>query len=54
MMAYKVTPRLSVQVNVLNLFDKFYYDAVYYTSASENHAIPGPGRTVRVTLRASF
>jgi catecholate siderophore receptor len=54
MMSYRVSPHLSVQVNAINLFDKVYYDAVYYTSASENHAIPGPGRTVRVTLRASF
>jgi catecholate siderophore receptor len=54
MMAYRINPHLEVQVNAINLFDKLYYDSVYYTSSSENHVIPGPGRTVRVTLRASF
>jgi catecholate siderophore receptor len=54
MTSYAVTDRITLQVNVINLFDKLYYDNVYYTSASENHVIPGVGRTARFTIRASF
>ena len=54
MTSYKISPRLKLQLNVINLFDKYYDDNVYYTSASENHLIPGVGRTVKLTVRASF
>ena len=54
MTSFKINQRLSLQVNALNLCSALYYDAFYYTSATENHAIPGPGRTVKFTLQASF
>jgi catecholate siderophore receptor len=54
MTSYRITPKLTAQINVINLFDTLYYDNIYYTSASENHVIPGPGRTVKLTLRANF
>ena len=54
MTSYKVSDGLKLQFNVINLFDKRYYDNIYYTSASENHVIPGPGRTAKLTLKASF
>jgi catecholate siderophore receptor len=54
MTSYKINERLKLQLNVINLFDTLYYDNVYYTSASENHVIPGAGRTVKFTVRASF
>ena len=54
MTSYKLNKRLSVQLNALNLFDTVFFDAFYYTSAAENHAVPGPGRTVKLTLRAKF
>ena len=54
MTSYRISPRLTAQLNVNNLFDKLYYGGIYFTSASENHAIPAPGRTVKVALRASF
>jgi catecholate siderophore receptor len=54
MTSYRVNDRLTLQVNVINLTDAYYYDNVYYTSASENHVIPGAGRTVKATARASF
>ena len=54
MTAYRLNPRLKLQLNVINLFDKLYYDNIYYTSTSENHVIPGVGRTVKLTVRASF
>ena len=54
MTSFKLNDRLKLQVNAINLFNKLYYDNVYYTSSSENHVIPGAGRTVRFTIRASF
>jgi catecholate siderophore receptor len=54
MTSYRVNAKLTFQLNVINLFDKFYYDNIYYTSASENHVIPGAGRTVKVTARVGF
>jgi catecholate siderophore receptor len=54
MTSYKLTPNLSLQLNAINLTNKLYYDAVYFTSASENHALPGAGRTVKLTVRAKF
>jgi len=54
MTAFEINDRLKLQVNAINLFNKLYYDNIYYTSTSENHVLPGAGRTVRFTLRASF
>jgi len=54
MMSYRLNPHVKLQVNAINIFDKLYYDGVYYTSASENHVIPGAGRTVKFTVRANF
>jgi catecholate siderophore receptor len=54
MVSYKVTKDLSLQLNGNNLFDKLYYDSAYYTSASENHVIPGPGRTILLTTNFDF
>ncbi len=54
MTSYRVNDTLKLQLNVINLFDALYYDNVYYTSASENHVIPGAGRTVKLTVRATF
>ncbi len=54
MSSYRINSQLKLQLNVINLFDKLYYDNIYYTSASENHVIPGAGRTVKFTVQASF
>lgn len=54
MAAYRISRNLRLQLNAFNLFDKFYYDGLYYTSAAENHAIPGPGRSVALSARFSF
>jgi catecholate siderophore receptor len=54
MTSYRITPRLTAQLNVINLTDELYYGGLYYTSASENHVVPGPGRSVKLALRASF
>jgi outer membrane receptor protein involved in Fe transport len=54
MTSYRINPHLTAQLNVINLTDELYYGGVYFTTASENHAVPAPGRTVKVALRASF
>ena len=50
MVSYHASPRLSVRLNGFNLFNELYYGGVYYTSTAENHAIPGAGRSVALTL----
>ena len=54
MTSYRVTPHLTLQINGLNLADERYFDGFYYTDASENHAVPGPGRSVKLTARVNF
>lgn len=54
MTAYKINDKVEVQINVINLFNTFYYDNLYFTSTSENHVIPGVGRTAKLTVRAAF
>lgn len=54
MVSYKVTPDVQVQLNGLNLFNRLYFDAPYYTSVSENHVIMGPGRSVALNVRVKF
>jgi len=49
MAAYKLSPKITLQFNVYNLTDKY-----YYASAYSNWAVPGPGRSAAVTLRAKF
>ena len=51
MVSYDATRSLSVQLNGFNLLDKLYYLAPYYTSVAENHVLPGPGRSVSLTIR---
>lgn len=54
MASYRLTPKVTLQLNALNLTDKLYYEGLYYTSAAENHVIPGPGRTIKLTVRAGI
>ncbi|HEX4050473.1 MAG TPA: TonB-dependent siderophore receptor [Steroidobacteraceae bacterium] len=49
-----LSSRLTVQLNGYNLFNKLYYDGLYYTSAAENHAVPGTGRSVALNARLAF
>ncbi|MGH8202555.1 MAG: TonB-dependent receptor [Steroidobacteraceae bacterium] len=50
MVSYDASPHVSLQLNANNLFNKLYYDGVYYTSVAENHAIPGAGRSVALSV----
>jgi catecholate siderophore receptor len=54
MASYKLSRTVSLQLNVLNLTNKVYYENSYYTSAAENHIFPGAGRAARLTIRATF
>jgi catecholate siderophore receptor len=54
MASYKLSRTVSLQLNVLNLTNKLYYENSYYTSASENHVFPGAGRTAKLSIRAAF
>lgn len=50
LISYQASPRLKLQLNGYNLFNKLYYDGAYYTSTAENHVNPGAGRSVTLTL----
>ncbi|HEV2272105.1 MAG TPA: TonB-dependent siderophore receptor [Steroidobacteraceae bacterium] len=50
MVSYDASPRLRLQLNAYDLFNKLYYDGFYYTGPAENHIIPGAGRSVALTL----
>jgi catecholate siderophore receptor len=54
MLAYRVTPHVALQFNGFNLLNSNYFVNSYYTSAAENHVIPGPGRSVMLSIRLSL
>ncbi len=45
MAKYSVSERLSVQLNVNNIFDKYYYDQLHFF-----HVVPAEGRTALLTV----
>jgi catecholate siderophore receptor len=49
MAKYDFTERMSLQLNVNNIFDEYYYDAVH-----NFHVVPGAGRTALLTLNFNF
>lgn len=50
MVSYDASPSLNLQLNAHNIFNRLYYDGSYYNSVTENHVIPGAGRSVTLTL----
>jgi catecholate siderophore receptor len=54
MASYRINRTVSLQLNGFNLANKLYYDSVYYTSVSENHVIPGAGRSARLSINVTF
>ena len=54
MAQWHVSSNVDLQLNGYNLFNRLYYDGLYYTSAAENHAIPGAGRSVALTVRVKL
>jgi catecholate siderophore receptor len=49
MAKYAVTQQISVQVNILNLFDKYFYDQLHFF-----HVVPGEGRTALFGLSYNY
>jgi catecholate siderophore receptor len=54
MVGWRVNRHFDLQLNLNNVTNKLYYNGVYYTAVDENHAVPGPGRTLLVTARVHF
>jgi catecholate siderophore receptor len=54
MLSYRVTQHLALQLNGFNLLNKTYFLNSYYTSAAENHVIPGAGRSVMLSVRLTL
>jgi len=50
MAAHKVTKNFTMQLNVYNIADEYYFD----TAAGAGFAVPGSGRYVSLSARASF
>lgn len=49
MASYRLTPNATLQFNIYNIADKYYYDSAY-----TNWATPAAGRTMTLTLRTKF
>src|SRR5262249_43408900 len=54
MVGYQLNSQLALQLNAVNLTNKFYYMNSYFTRPNENHTVPGPGRTVLLTARLAL
>jgi outer membrane receptor for monomeric catechols len=54
MVAWQAADALRLQVNGKNLTDEPYFDGAYYSDPTENHVVPGAGRTITVTLKYDF
>jgi catecholate siderophore receptor len=54
MLSYRVTQHVALQLNGFNLLNKNYFMNSYYTSAAENHVIPGAGRSVMLSVRLTL
>lgn len=49
MASYKLTPNATLQFNIYNIADRYYYDSAY-----TNWAVPAAGRTMTLALRTKF
>ncbi len=54
MASYPVTDNLTLQLNIYNLANAFYYATSYDTRPNENHVVPGVGRTFLLTAGISL
>jgi outer membrane receptor for monomeric catechols len=52
--SWKLRHNVALQLNALNLFNRYYFAAPYYTSAAENHVIPGAGRSVTLSINLAL
>ncbi|HEY4340557.1 MAG TPA: TonB-dependent siderophore receptor [Steroidobacteraceae bacterium] len=49
MAKYAITTRIAAQLNVKNLFNRYYYDQLHFF-----HVVPGEGRTLLVSISATY
>jgi catecholate siderophore receptor len=49
MAKYALTTRVAAQLNVNNIFNRYYYDQLHFF-----HVVPGPGRTLLISISASY
>ena len=49
MASYKIAPNMTLQLNVYNITDKYYYESAY-----SNWAVPAAGRSATLALRMKF
>lgn len=54
MASWQLSSHVNLQANLDNVLNKYYFMSAYYSSASESHAVPGPGRTALLTLNFTF
>lgn len=54
MVSYQLTHNATVQLNGMNLFNRYYFTAPYYTNVSENHVIPGAGRSATLSINVNL
>jgi catecholate siderophore receptor len=54
MLSYRLTHSVALQLNGFNLFNRNYFVSSYYTGATENHVIPGAGRSLMLSIRLSL
>ena len=54
MISYRINRTLTARLNAYNLADVLYFTNAYDTAPTENHVLPGAGRTFTLTLAASF
>jgi len=52
MASYKITENVDVRLNVLNITNKLYYDAIYRSAT--RFAFVGPGRSALLTTAFKF
>jgi catecholate siderophore receptor len=49
MAKYDLSAKMSLQLNVNNIFDKYYFDQLH-----PFHVVPGPGRTALLSLNFTY
>ncbi|HEY2658976.1 MAG TPA: TonB-dependent siderophore receptor [Caulobacteraceae bacterium] len=54
MISYQINSHVGLQLNGYNLTDEYYFTNAYYSSATENHVVPGAGRTVMLTATFKY
>jgi catecholate siderophore receptor len=54
MASVKVNDKISLQLNIDNITNQYYYLGAYFSDPTESHVIPGPGRTAFLTTNFHF